>query len=56
MSALAPSLGLFNRQRRGYPMTPGSHAEKQAQHLREVDWAAALLTVALDRQPAIGQP
>ena len=39
---------------RCYTATPRTHAEKQAQHLREGDLAAALLTVSLDRHPRLG--
>ena len=42
--------------RRSYTMTPRTHAERQGQHQGEADLAAALLTVSLDRQPAIGKP
>jgi len=41
---------------RGYTMTPRTHAERQGQHLHGADLAAALLTVSLDRQPAMGKP
>jgi WD40 repeat protein len=41
---------------RSYTMTPRTHAERQAQHLRDADLAAALLTISLDREPGIGKP
>ena len=42
--------------RRSYTMTPRTHAERQGQHQGEANLGAALLTVSLDRQPAIGKP
>jgi dipeptidyl aminopeptidase/acylaminoacyl peptidase len=41
---------------RSYTLTPRTHAERQAQHLREADCPAALLTVPLDRQSAPSKP